>query len=158
MYVCRDRLECDPPVKFFQEYYQCRPDRTTTLIASLGVAAGNMSVALPIALALLLPLVYLPLRYLDKVPMEDVYTEEEEAAAVRMLAGMLLRLRDKRAAGLLRDGILAAWYAELTEVAMVSLYQELMYPAASISSRTADFPDNHEDVAYSHSYSESEQD
>eukprot|EP01035_Chromulina_nebulosa_P023579 gene23579-30573_t len=127
--------------------------QSATLISSLGVAAGNMSIALPIALAVLLPLVYLLLRCMDKVPMEDVYTEEEEATATRMIAGMLLRLRDKRAAGLLHDGIVAAWYAELTDVAKASLYQELMHPT-SPSATTS----NNEDVCSSHSYSASAQD
>ena len=92
MYVCRDRLVQNPPTKFYQEYYQCHPDQMDTLTSSFGVVAGNMSIVLPIALALLLIL-----RLLDKVPMEDVYTEEEEeTTAARMLAEMLLRLRDKR--------------------------------------------------------------
>ena len=147
--VCRDRLVQNPPVKFYQDYYQCYPSPSSTLLSSFGVAAGNLSIALPIALALLLPLVYLLLKCMDKVPLEDVYTEEEEATAAKMLAGMLLRLRDKRAAGLLQDGILAAWYEELTEVAKASLYQELMYP-------TSPSPTN-EDVSYCHSYSASEQ-
>lgn len=65
---------------------------------------------------------------MDKVPLEDIYNEDDEAAAAKMLTGMLLRLRDKRAAGLLRDGILSAWYAELTDSAKSSLYHELIDP------------------------------
>lgn len=131
MVLYRDLLVQNPPVKFYQDYYTCHNDPLSSLQAAMGVAAGNTSVVVPIILAMLLPFVFLLLRVLDKVPLEDIYNEDDEAAAAKMLAGMLLRLRDKRAAGLLRDGILSAWYAELTDSAKSSLYHELIDPVVS---------------------------
>ena len=115
-------------MKFYQDYFTCNPDTLSTVQAAVGVAAGNMSVTVPIALAILLPLVFLLLQCLDKVPMEDVYSEEDEEEALKVVAGMMLRLRDGRAAGLLPDSTLKVWYSELTESAQASLYRELMYP------------------------------
>ena len=90
------------------------------------MAAGNMSVTVPIVLAILLPLAFLFLQWLDKVPLMDVYNKEDEEAALQVVAGMMLRLRDRRAAGLDPEGILATWYSELAESAKTSLYYELM--------------------------------
>jgi len=96
--------------------------------AAVGVASGNLSVTVPIVLAILLPLVFLLLQCLDKVPMKDVYGKEDEEKALQVVAGMMLRLRDRRAVGLRPDSTLQLWYSELAESAQVSLYRELMYP------------------------------
>ena len=117
-----------PPVKFYQDFYTCKPDPLTTAQAALGVASGNLSVTVPIVLAILLPLVFLLLQCLDKVPLEDIYGKEDEEKALQVVAGMMLRLRDRRAVGLRPNSILQLWYSELTESAQVSLYRELMYP------------------------------
>jgi hypothetical protein len=122
----RDRLVQNPPVKFYQDYYTCHNDPRSTMQSAMGVAAGNTSLVIPFVLAVFLPLVFLLLRCADKVPLEELYDEDDEATAAKVLTGMLLRLRDKRASGLLKDGILSAWYAELTDSAKSSMYHELV--------------------------------
>ena len=117
-----------PPTKFYQDYFTCKPDTLSTVQAAVGVASGNLSVTVPIVLAILLPLVFLLLQCLDKVPMKDVYGKEDEEKALQVVAGMMLRLRDRRAVGLRPDSTLQLWYSELAESAQVSLYRELMYP------------------------------
>ena len=95
-----------PPAKFYQDYYTCYPDTLSTVQAAVGVAAGNMYVTVPIVLAILLPLAFLVLQWLvDKVPLKDAYSKEDEAAALQVVAGMMLRLRDRPAPGRLPGGL-----------------------------------------------------
>lgn len=125
-FVNRKLLADNPPAKFNQDYYTCHPDTLSTLQAAVGVAAGNMSVTAPIVLAILLPLAFFFLKWLDKIPLQDIYSKEDEEAALQVVAGMMLRLRDRRAAGLDPEGTLATWYSELAESAQTCLYYELM--------------------------------
>jgi len=114
----------NPPTKFFEDYYTCKPDSLTTLQTAAGVASGNTSLTLPYAVFLFLPLVYYILLQLQQVPPPEEYTADEKATASDVLQTILLRLRDGKRNGVEKDGVLEKFYDELRTAAYASFQDD----------------------------------
>lgn len=112
----RDKLE-EPPVQLTQTYYECYPSSYNALFAAFGIASGNTSLAVPLIVTMLLPLLYLLLMSIDQVPPKEEYTDPDKAQVIEMLSILLLRLRDGKTRGVKKNGLLVRLTKELISAA-----------------------------------------
>ena len=98
----RQQLLHNAPVKFYESYFSCLPDRFSALQMASGSAWSNLSLALPFLVFACVPLLRILLRRWSCLPATPSlaspslpeYSKEEMQRASNMLALQLLRCRD----------------------------------------------------------------
>jgi hypothetical protein len=63
----RNKLVDTPPVSLQQTYFECYQTEASALFDAFGIASGNTSLAVPIVVTMLLPLLYLLLVAIKQV-------------------------------------------------------------------------------------------
>eukprot|EP00981_Chlorochromonas_danica_P008198 scaffold2062_cov181-Ochromonas_danica.AAC.2 len=111
------KLVESPPVQFTQTYYECYDSESSAMFNALGVASGNTQLFVPLAVFLLLPLLYCSLVVIRQVPPKDEYNKIEKGQVLDILALLVLRLRDGKTRGIKRHGVLLQLVKEMIAAA-----------------------------------------
>lgn len=112
------------PTALTQSYYDCYQSPESALFSALGIASGNTSLAVPIVVMAILPLLYLLLVAIRQVPPKEEYSDPEKDQAIEILSILMLRLRDGKTRGVKKGGILM----KLTQELITAAKEEGGYP------------------------------
>lgn len=99
-------LVAEPPLPLVERYYSCKPFIFDALFNSLGIAAGNTAIMVPLLCIGFLPVLFLYLQAVGRVPPKAEYTKAELEAASKALSLIILRIRDKKLRGIKKDSVL----------------------------------------------------
>lgn len=99
-----DMIVSNPPVEIIENYYECTMLPYDSMFNALGVAGGNIGIAVPIIVMCCLPFMYGWLKLTGNVQPAPEYEKHEKEAALDLLALQLLRIRDGRVRGMKAEG------------------------------------------------------
>lgn len=122
--MIRQKLVDAAPVELTQHYYDCYPSATSALLNAFGIASGNTQLVVPLTVLATIPLVYIFLVIIQRVPPKEEYTNEEKMEVMEIVSIILLRLRDGKSRGIRKDGVLMKLTKELIKAAK----EEVGYP------------------------------
>jgi len=99
-----DSIIYNPPVQIVEDYYECTMLPYDAMFNAIGVAGGNIGIAVPVIMFCCLPLLYAWLKLTGNVQAQPEYEKLEKEAALDLLALQLLRIRDGRVRGMKKGG------------------------------------------------------
>lgn len=134
----RSRLVDTAPVQLTQDYYACLPTASSAFLNALGIATGNTQLIVPFAVLVTIPLVYLFLVLINRVPPKEEYSPKEKEEVMEIVSIILLRLRDGKTRGIRKQGVLMRLTHELISAAK----EEVGYPDSDDDDEDDDEGDN----------------
>jgi hypothetical protein len=112
-----DSIISNPPVEIVESYYECTMTPYDSMFNAIGVAGGNIGIAVPLIMFFCLPLMYGWMKITGTVQPQPEYEKIEKEAALDLLALQLLRIRDGRVRGMKVGGELLKVGKELVSAA-----------------------------------------
>lgn len=112
------------PAQLTQNYYDCYPTASSAFFNALGIASGNTQLVVPLTVLATIPLIYLFLVLIRRVPPKEEYTALEKEEVMEIVSIILLRLRDGKTRGFKKNGVLVKLTKELIKAAK----EEVGYP------------------------------
>ena len=83
------------PQSLTENYVECVDGNYYKFLNSLGIANGNVQIAIPFIISCLIPLVYAWLHYTNRIPEREKYSKNERDVAIDALADIILSVRDQ---------------------------------------------------------------
>lgn len=117
LFIIRIKVLDTAPAQLTQNYYECYQNSDSAFFNALGIASGNTQLAVPLAVLALLPVLYILLVAVRKVPPKEEYTNLEKDQAIEILSILLLRIRDGKTRGVKSKGVLLNLTKELIAAA-----------------------------------------
>ncbi len=119
------QLVTSPPTDLVESYLKCYSYRNYAFLNSVGVAAGSVQSAMPIMLMLIMPIIYIFLKYNGLlIFLEERYPPLEKEQALKELAEYILMIRDGKKTPLKRTGLVYRITEELITAARQSVLEE----------------------------------
>ncbi|RYH13877.1 hypothetical protein EON65_34630, partial [archaeon] len=91
-----DIMATKPPVALVQDYYECYNSKEQAILNAAGIATGNASLFMLGLFIALVPVIYIMLACLHRVPEKGEYSDKQKGNALDTFATVLLRIRDER--------------------------------------------------------------
>ncbi len=114
-----------PPTELVESYLKCFSYRNYAFLNSVGVAAGSVQSAMPIMLMVIMPIVYMFLKYNGLlIFLEERYPPLEKEQALKELAEYILLIRDGKKTPLKKSGLVYRITEELITAARQSVLDE----------------------------------
>ena len=114
-----------PPTELVETYLKCYAYRNYAFLNSVGVAAGSVQSAMPIMLMVIMPIVYMFLKYNGLlIFLEERYPPLEKEQALKELAEYILMIRDGKKTPFKKTGLVYRITEELITAARQSVLDE----------------------------------
>ena len=115
----------NPPTELVESYLKCFSYRNYAFLNSVGVAAGSVQSAMPIMLMVIMPIIYIFLKYNGLlIFLEERYPPLEKDQALKELAEYILMIRDGKKTPLKKSGVVYRITEELITAARQSVLDE----------------------------------
>eukprot|EP01031_Cornospumella_fuschlensis_P030791 gene30791-37200_t len=109
-----DFMASHPPVALIQDYFECYNSKEQAILNAAGIATGNASLFMLALFIALVPVIYIFLAILHRVPEKGEYSDKQKGNALDTFATVLLRVRDDKL--LNRHVVVEKLFDELLEV------------------------------------------
>lgn len=103
----------NPPTPITEKFFQCTLTELDAVNNAIGIASGNTTTIVPVAVLLLLPFIYLWLKAFNiPIPVPE-YPEEQRKDVSEFFITTLMRANDKKTRGMKKNGVLLKLVKEL---------------------------------------------
>lgn len=89
-------FQITPPVTLTETYFQCTDTWISSTISAIGIANGNTATLLPIGVLMILPLMYLYLKWIGYAPPKEEYSQDEVIQLIFFYLQVLTRITHVR--------------------------------------------------------------